>query len=192
MLNKVEFGKRLKRLRGQLNNGGGMTQADFAKEVGVTAASISAYELGTKTPNLEIAFDIAKKFKTSIDLLCGKASDNEKDVDFFDSLCDERIPLTKILPLISFLVESGICSSSVDYVCEEYSNDKYAKLEFTDYEFVDYIDSMNQLLNVLSQKLLTQDIYEQSRNGVISKNSSLYWDCLQKEVRLEIEDDLPF
>ena len=197
MLNKIEFGRRLKKLRGQLNNGKGLTQADFAKEVGVTAASISAYEAGTKTPNIEIAFDISEKFNISIDWLCGKVSDDKKDIDIMDAFKYDKIPMTKILQLISFFVESGICHAIIDrdvIECynengefEEYND--YAELKFYIKTIFNYINDIKQLINVLEKGLLTDDVYRQSRNGVISKSSDLYWDIFEERIGRYSEDE---
>lgn len=57
------------RLRG-LRRSRGMTQKEFAEQIGVTAASLSAYETGTKSPSLNVAMAIAQKLKVSLDWLC--------------------------------------------------------------------------------------------------------------------------
>lgn len=49
----------------------GATQKQVATEVGVTPASISAFEKGTKTPQLETAIRLATYFDVSMDVLCG-------------------------------------------------------------------------------------------------------------------------
>ena len=58
---------RLKELRTSL----GKTQKEFSKIVGCTAATLSAYENGSKSPSLEIVKNIAQKTDVSIDWLCG-------------------------------------------------------------------------------------------------------------------------
>lgn len=58
---------RIKELRASLN----MTQKEFAVFVGCTAATLSAYENGSKSPSLEIIKGIAEKCNVSIDWLCG-------------------------------------------------------------------------------------------------------------------------
>ena len=61
------FSERLKELRMELE----MSQRQMAELVGCTAATLSAYEKGTKNPSLEIARNIAKKCNVSLDWLCG-------------------------------------------------------------------------------------------------------------------------
>jgi len=47
--------------------GNEMTQADLAKEVGVTRQTIAAVESGKYSPTLELAFRIAHVFKASLE-----------------------------------------------------------------------------------------------------------------------------
>lgn len=58
---------RIKELRSSMN----MTQKEFSTFVGCTAATLSAYENGSKSPSLEIIKGIAEKCNVSIDWLCG-------------------------------------------------------------------------------------------------------------------------
>ena len=44
-----------------------LTQDDLAQKVGVTRATINALEQGNYNPSLELAFRIARYFKTSIE-----------------------------------------------------------------------------------------------------------------------------
>lgn len=62
---------RLKELRSSLN----LTQKEFAEKIGASTVSISSYEIGAKTPSLDMLLIIAKTFDVSIDWLCG-LSDN--------------------------------------------------------------------------------------------------------------------
>lgn len=66
------LGIRIKELRNSMNK----TQREFATLVGCTAATLSAYENGSKSPSLEIVKNIAEKTNVSIDWLCGLT--NEK------------------------------------------------------------------------------------------------------------------
>lgn len=58
---------RIKELRSSMK----MTQKEFSTFVGCTAATLSAYENGSKSPSLEIIKGIAEKCNVSIDWLCG-------------------------------------------------------------------------------------------------------------------------
>lgn len=69
------LGKRIKELRTSLKK----TQREFASLVGCTAATLSAYENGSKSPSLEIVKSIAEKCDVSIDWLCGLSSKPNND-----------------------------------------------------------------------------------------------------------------
>ena len=67
--------QRIKSLRLSLK----LTQREFAKKAGCTAATLSAYENGSKSPSLEIVKGIAEAFGVSIDWLCGLSEQKERD-----------------------------------------------------------------------------------------------------------------
>lgn len=74
---------RIKELRTKFN----VTQKEFAAKVGCTAATLSAYENGSKSPSLEIIKGIAEKCDVSIDWLCGlsdKENNKENDLSYSD------------------------------------------------------------------------------------------------------------
>lgn len=82
MYNKKIFSERIKEIRNARNE----TQKEFAKFVNSTAATISAYENGTKNPSLEVVANIANKCNVSIDWLCGlsdKKQINKKNRNLF-------------------------------------------------------------------------------------------------------------
>jgi len=66
---------RIKELRSSMN----MTQREFSTFVGCTAATLSAYENGSKSPSLEIIKGIAEKCNVSIDWLCGLSNKMKND-----------------------------------------------------------------------------------------------------------------
>lgn len=68
---------RIKELRKKMN----LTQREFAELVGCTAATLSAYENGSKSPSLEIVKNIAEKTNCSIDWLCGLSNINNYDIE---------------------------------------------------------------------------------------------------------------
>ena len=52
----VEFGQRIKELRGQRR----MTQGEFARRLGVTKSSISSYENGSRFPSYDVLLNMAR------------------------------------------------------------------------------------------------------------------------------------
>lgn len=70
------FCQKLKHLRKEILH---MEQKEFASFVGVSQSTISLYERGIITPNLEALINISDKCKISIDWLCGiQINDNAK------------------------------------------------------------------------------------------------------------------
>ena len=63
------FGDRLKSLR----NRKGLSQAEFAKQIGVSKSSVNMYERGEREPNFETLETIADYFNVDLDYLMGKS-----------------------------------------------------------------------------------------------------------------------
>ena len=73
----VDFGDRLRSLRVR----DGITQEYLAKKLGVTKATISAYETGMKFPSHKVLLNIVKIFNVSCDYLLGiESKDNGIDL----------------------------------------------------------------------------------------------------------------
>ena len=66
---------RIKDLREQKN----MTQAELAKQLGITRSSVNAWEMGISVPSTQYIVEISSLFKVSSDYLLG--IDNYKTLD---------------------------------------------------------------------------------------------------------------
>ena len=82
----VELGSTLKRLRLKK----GMTQADIAKDLGLTKSVISAYETGLRLPSYDILIHIATIFGVSTDYLLGLENNKKQGLDL-SGLTDAEI-----------------------------------------------------------------------------------------------------
>lgn len=73
-----EFSKNLARIRKEKK----ISQAELAKELGLTQQVVSGYEKGKCCPNLEVAAKIADYFSVSLDTLAGHVvkDDNENSL----------------------------------------------------------------------------------------------------------------
>ena len=68
---RERIGARLRQLRGE------RTQADLAKELGVSASYISAVEVGASKPSLELLMALSERYGVSIDwLLTGRHTES--------------------------------------------------------------------------------------------------------------------
>jgi transcriptional regulator with XRE-family HTH domain len=63
-INLVAVGRRIRELRG-----GDMTQAEFAKRIGVAQGYLSSLERGEKEPGASVLLAISREFGKSVDWL---------------------------------------------------------------------------------------------------------------------------
>lgn len=82
----------------------GCTQKEVAQYAGITPAALSAYEKGTKTPQLETAVKLAEYYGITLDALCGRQVNTaERNIAFtkadairLTSLLYENVPYVSI------------------------------------------------------------------------------------------------
>lgn len=72
-----ELGKRIQKLRISRN----LSQPQLAKMLEVTSASVSAYELGERTPSLKVLMKMANLFHVTTDYLLGMPSSEKANLD---------------------------------------------------------------------------------------------------------------
>lgn len=98
-----------------------MTQKEFSAFVGCTAATLSAYENGSKSPSLEIIKGIAEKCHISIDWLCG-LSDKMNSSDEIKTYADVIKLFVKSEYALHFHV-TPLSIKTVDTVMQCFFND---------------------------------------------------------------------
>ena len=119
---------RIKNLRQSL----GMTQREFAQKAGCTAATLSAYENGSKSPSLEIVKGIAETFGISNDWLCGlserengtNAPVTYSDVIFMLSEIDKSLGIC-IQEKTSYTDYNGFKTSGNGIIIQDYEMDRF-------------------------------------------------------------------
>lgn len=86
MMNKTmyDFPDRLKSLRAKM----GLTQADLAKKLSLTRASVNAWEMGLSAPSTPFIVELSRLFNVSTDYLLGL---DDTAVIRTDNLSDEEI-----------------------------------------------------------------------------------------------------
>lgn len=72
----VDFGNRLRRLRKERK----LTQKELAGRIGVKNSVISFYEVGDRTPSLEVLVKLSKALHVSTDVLLGLDKGETVDV----------------------------------------------------------------------------------------------------------------
>lgn len=154
---------RIKELRTSRN----MTQREFAKEAGFTAATLSAYENATKNPSLEIVMGIADTFNVSIDWLCGLSSDknNKKALKNYSDIIQ---------------VVNDLCN--LDIVCDNFSiylsndfdfegNTRYiCGVMIDDKDLYYMLNDLNKMRKMRLDGTLDQNIFDTWYDGFLKKH----------------------
>ena len=185
MFDNIAFGKRLKEIRAKAEK----TQAEFAKTIGVTAASVSAWESGVKKPNIDVAFEIAEKFNVSIDWLCGKK------VRMKGKEHENRIYYSEIYEIVLHLYKCGILDITFSQY-EDYEPDmdtgyartivrEKADVGFQEQGISAFIKGIVTLTNLYKTDVLPKDVYETSIQGLKGKDSTHYIDTNTNKIMVE-------
>lgn len=107
-----------------------MSQRELAEKIGVTAASLSAYERGTQTPSIEAIAAIADVFDVKIDWLCSRPyylnfhrknkEINKKNME--DALNGLMAIATEPDLMTIEFGEHGVTSSGIDFLSTHIEN----------------------------------------------------------------------
>lgn len=178
------LGTRLKQLRSQLN----MSQAEFAEYIGISASTLSAYEIGAKNPSIGIFKIIAEKCNVSIDWLCG-LSENRNINNRIENYAD----IYKMLFDISMAIDINFSSHEENITI--YGNDfnaiphieprEITTLYFDDEKLITFISEWQKMHNLHKSKIIDDDVYNLWKEKVILK-------ATQDPTINIIDDNLPF
>ena len=102
----------------------GITQKELAKAVGVTAATLSSYKNGTKSPTLPVAAAIAKELEVSLDWLCDmdSLSDAKPTNITYSDVIQSLVNLNNSVDTIIDSVKVYNGEYSVDAPCIRFNN----------------------------------------------------------------------
>lgn len=148
--NLDEFGKNLKLFREQK----GMTQRTLATKVGITAASISAYEGSLKNPSLDIVLSISNALNVSLDELIGI---NPKP--------------TKIETLGQFI---SIFCEVLKSPMAEIREDEYGTREFELHDSIkEYKSKIFDMVNLFKNKTIDEELFDLWVKNEAKKNANV-------------------
>lgn len=82
----MDIGTRIKELRA----GYKMTQAEFARRLGISKSAVSSYENGSRLPSYDILLKIARIFRVSTDLLLDNGGEPNRTLNV-DGLTAQQI-----------------------------------------------------------------------------------------------------
>lgn len=153
MFNVKMFSERLKAARTAKH----VSQADLAKAVGVSAATISSYETasGAKIPSLDKAEAIANELGVSLDWLCGGEEAGKVKITGFNAE-------TYLRSLVVVLTEMTNSFT-------EYPQTERGDLLLTNRAVVGFLKQCEDLLKVYRNGTLTRELYETCVEKIISK-----------------------
>ncbi|GLB27245.1 hypothetical protein LXJ15735_34860 [Lacrimispora xylanolytica] len=144
--------QRIKELRNKM----GKTQREFSGIVGCTAATLSAYENGSKSPSLEIVKNIAEKCHVSIDWLCGLTdkTNTEDNIETYSDIIELLLKLSSI--------ELAPEGSFFFIYNEDTSNPilNYAGLRTFDSKLKTFIKDYIQMKNLLDNNTIDKHLYD--------------------------------
>lgn len=162
---------RIKKLRKSI----GKTQREFANYVGCTAATLSAYENGSKNPSLEIVKNVAEKCDVSIDWLCG-LSDREDRSSIPKKFSDIILILTEIDRILGICIEensfykdeAGFQTSSCAIHISNRTLDKFLK----DWAKYKKLKNTNTIDNDIYQACMTK-LFKESNIPLTNERNAL-------------------
>lgn len=158
---KAEFAKRLKEAREKAK----ISQHVLAEEVGISVPSISAYENGTKAPNLETAFNIAAALNVSLDWICGNAGMSKKMTasEFLEAISLANIYLK---PEGIYISDTKILDSD-----SEITGGPMPAVHVTFYgdAITAFFDSFKAVKNLYEKKDITDDMYKTFVSSLIAQ-----------------------
>ena len=91
------LGEKIKEYRTSIK----MTQQDFAYRLGVTGASVYAYENGTRTPSFDVLVRIANILGVTTDDLLGRKKSHKITIDVTDLTNEQRKVIQDLIRIFS-------------------------------------------------------------------------------------------
>lgn len=154
---------RIKELRKSLS----MTQKDFSAYVGCTAATLSAYENGSKSPSLEIIKSIAEKCNVSIDWLCG-ITNEIKSEDNIKTYAD-LIRLFLKIQNLEFAPYGFYFKAYRDFNAFKDLENIEVGIFTRNEEMYTIVQNIQKMQNVLADETIDQNIYNTWLEGFLEK-----------------------
>lgn len=165
------LGTRLKELRKQLN----MNQNEFAEYIGISASTLSAYEIGAKNPSIGIFKTIAEKCHVSIDWLCGltERQNYSDSIKCYADLYRMFFDIEKKEPL-QFQHSSAIITDYGNFeTYPEYREMDIEMIYFEDKNIVSFMNEWKKMKTLHDSNTIDDDVYNLWKEKVLLKNRQL-------------------
>lgn len=166
---------RIKELRTSLN----MTQKEFAAFVGCTAATLSAYENGSKSPSLEIIKGIAEKCHMSIDWLCGLTE--QKEIEFKMNTYSDLFYY-----LLSLENKTNICFNVATYIggYDEPITMHTQSIWFDNIQICNFMEEWEKMKSLHDSGTIDDDVYALWKEKVLKKDENAN-KCLDGSINID-------
>lgn len=151
---------RLKELRTDLS----LTQKEFAQKINASTVSISSYEIGAKTPSLDMLIKISNTYNVSLNWLCGlteRKSLNKVFTTYID-IIDMFFDIMNIAKLNVYLSQTDILD--VDNMLATVWG-----ISFTDKHLNEFLKDWNKMRELYWAGTIDEEVYSLWREKTISK-----------------------
>ncbi len=184
---RMVFAERLRELRTKER----ANQKEFAARIGISAATLSAYENGSKSPVIATAAQIAKACDVSLNWLCG---------------LPERLPITNtVLPgdeklfigLANFILKFDMEGCSLKSTIKNFTEDNLTvpeewTMNFDCDSINRFITSVNKLCSLKLDNILDDDLMDACIEAAAKKALKEYNDEIHMVDLISGGPELPF
>lgn len=162
-IDKELFAKRLKQARENQH----LTKKRLSELSGVSIVSLVDYEAGTKTPNLNSVFAIAKVLNASIDWLCGIQYPDVNDIEINtfefpagDFITGSANPTKRVLITTVKLLDNSLTERFFDHLDDNLIHHTHMCSFITEY---------SELKKAVKPEALNSRFFIQNKNQIVAK-----------------------
>ncbi len=137
----------------------GFSQAELAEKLGITGASISAYENGVSIPSVPVILQIAKTLNVSIDFLCGYEKSNA---------FSQYPEILKILLKLLQTEEVGAFIASV-FDGDPYNSEQYSCIGFRNNVIGKFCSEVSDIKKLYDNGTFDDNMYSLVVNALLNK-----------------------
>ena len=160
---------RLRELRLSLK----LTQKELAEQVNASTVSISSYEIGAKTPSLEMLLTISKTFHVSLDWLCGLSNTQSRkgEIKNYAELIKNLLAILEDENLDSDVIFSE-CPSNYDFPPVQ-NGYIFPYLYFNDTKISTFFSEWQEMIRLLKNNIIKKDLYQLWLNDKLQTLSTI-------------------
>ena len=151
---------RLKELRTDLS----LTQKEFAQKINASTVSISSYEIGAKTPSLDMLIKISNAYNVSLSWVCGltERKSINKVFNTYIDIIDMFFDIMNIAKLNIYLSQTDILNAN-DMPTTVWG------ISFTDKHLNEFLKDWNKMRELYWAGTIDEEVYSLWREKTISK-----------------------